>query len=735
MFRGIGRLAVRRPWLTIAAWIVLTVATVMLAPKLPSTTDQAEFLPSKYETVQVMEVEERAFPREEQPAATIVFKRSDGGKLAESDQAVVAKVAADLTAKNYAGIKQVVTGPPMLSPNGEIMLAAVTATSKNVFTQEIFDSVKQMRLDAREQLGNGPLSMGITGQAASAVDSMESAGDTDSMIMLATLALIVVLLLAIFRSPLIALLPVVIITLVFAVATGLIATASKLGGLKADASVSSILIVVLFGVGTDYILFLLFRYREQLRTGVPARQAMAQAVERVGETIASAAGAVIVAFLALLLSSMGMLRTMGPALAISVAVTAVASLTLVPAVFALLGTKAFWPSKAWRREPKNALSHRTANLVARRPGVVAAVSAGILVALTVGLFGFTAEYDANSSLPKHLESVKAQDDLARGFAAGATEPTLVYLEDRDGKAIPEAALKAFGERIGQVEGVGQVSPPRVSPNGSVAQFSVVLDHKPAEDKALALVEGPLRDTVHAAAPEGSRGLVGGSTALLADIRDAVNRDYAVVFPAAGVAIMIILGLLLRSAVAPWYLMAAVGLGFSATLGATVVLFQKVQGQHGLLFMLPVMVYLFVVAIGTDYNILMVARLREEAGRGKEPKEATRLAVAHSMPTVATAGIILAGTFAVLMLAQNSMLQQMGFAVSFGILLTAFVMAVLLVPAVTALLGHRAWLPGRPRASAPESGAEVAGPGAPATGGPVAAGADAREAERAPAGSK
>lgn len=702
MFRGIGRLVTSRPWLTIAAWFVATVATVMLAPKLPSTTDQAEFLPSHYETVQVMQVEERAFPREEQPAATIVFKRTDGGALSAEDQATVTKVTKALADKKYKEIEGVRTAPQMLSPNGRIMLASVTASTKNVFTEGIFESVKEMRKEARTQLADTPLSMGMTGQAASAVDSMESAGDTDAMIMMATLGLIIVLLLIIFRSPLIALLPVLIITLVFAVATGLIAVASKIGGLKADASVSSILIVVLFGVGTDYILFLLFRYREQLRTGVAARQAMAQAVERVGETIASAAGAVIVAFLALLLSSMGMLRTMGPALAISVGVTLLASLTLVPAVFALLGTKAFWPSKAWQREPKNALSHRTAKLVSTRPGLVAAVSGGILVALTAGLFGFTAEYDANSSLPKHLESVKAQEDLARGFAAGSTEPTLVYVENKDGKPVPQTALSEFSKQVGGVSGVGQVSPPRVSPDGSVAQFTVVLDHKPAEDKALALVEGPLRDAVHKAAPEGTRGLVGGPTALLADIRDAVNRDYAVVFPAAGVAIMIILGLLLRSAVAPWYLMAAVGLGFSATLGATVVLFQNVRGEHGLLFMLPVMVYLFVVAIGTDYNILMVARLREEAARGREPKEATRLAVAHSMPTVATAGIILAGTFGVLLLAQNSMLQQMGFAVSFGILLSAFVMAVLLVPAVTALLGHRAWLPGRPAARAADA---------------------------------
>jgi RND superfamily putative drug exporter len=157
--------------------------------------------------------------------------------------------------------------------------------------------------------------------------------------------------------------------------------------------------------------------------------------------------------------------------------------------------------------------------------------------------------------------------------------------------------------------------------------------------------------------------------------------------------MVILGLLLRSLVAPIYLMVAVGLGFTATLGSTVLLFQNIQGENGLMFMLPIIVYLFVVAIGTDYNILMVARLREETRRGHTPREAARLAVTRSAPTIAAAAVILAGTFGVLVLADNSMLRQMGFAVAFGILLTGFVMAILLVPAITSMLRHAAWWPG------------------------------------------
>ncbi|MET7383124.1 MMPL family transporter [Streptomyces sp. NPDC005526] len=701
MFGRIGRAAVLRPWVTISAWIVAAVALAVLAPQLKSTSDQADFLPSHYESVQAAKVQERAFPQHEQPAAVAVFQRADGQKLTAADRTEVAEIASRLQGLGIDRIKRVETGPQAVSPNGRIALASVVATVKDPYDPGLMKSVGKLREQARPMLEGTGLKLGVTGQAASALDSKEASGDTDSMIMSATLVLIVVLLLLIFRSPLIAVLPVLIIGLAFMVATGLISTAAEIGGLKADSSISAILIVVLFGVGTDYILFLLFRHREQLRSGQAPKQAMITAVSLVGETIASAAGAVIVAFLALLLSTMGMLRTMGPSLAISVAVALLAGLTLVPAVFSLLGTKAYWPSKSWREQPKNAVAARVGRLAARRPGVVAAVTGGLLAVLAGGVLGFRAEFDTTSSLPQHLESVRAMRDMQRGFPAGETDPTTVYLEKSGGPALTPGQLEAYGAALGKVDGVGQVSPAVLAGDGRVARYSVVLDHKPTGEKAINVVAGPLRDTAHRAAPEGTRALVGGTTAVLGDIENAVNHDYRVVFPAAGVAIMLILGLLLRSVVAPLYLMVSVALGFGATLGATVWLFQNSQGKDGLLFTLPVIVYLFVVAIGTDYNILMVARLREEIEQGRPPREAAARAVARCVPTIGAASVILAGTFGVLMLAENSMLQQMGFAVAFGILLSAFVMAMLLVPALTTLLGRRAWWPGLRPAAAPE----------------------------------
>ncbi|MFB6565538.1 MMPL family transporter [Streptomyces sp. NPDC056400] len=692
MFGRVGRTSVKHPWLTILAWVVAAVALVALAPQLKSTTDQADFLPSHYESVRSAKLQERAFPQQEQPASIAVFWRGDNAPLTDADKADVAKVTSDLDKAGFDKIKRVETNPEAVSANGDIALASIVASIKDPYDPDLVDSVKELRQKAAPLLEGTALRMGVTGSTASALDSRESSGDTDAMILMATLVLIIVLLGVIFRSPLIALLPVLIICLVFMVANGLIATAADLFGLEADGSISSILIVVLFGVGTDYILFLLFRYRELLREGQAPKQAMGEAVAKVGETIASAAGAVIVAFLALLLSSLGMLRAMGPALAISVAVTLVAALTLVPAVFSLLGEKAFWPSKAWRKQPKHTLAKRVGDLTARKPGLVAAASGGLLAVLAAGVLTFNPTFDSGSALPEKLESVAAMKKLQSGFPAGQTDPTWVLLEKKSGGKFEQAELSAFEQKLAAAD-VGQVTPGVVAPSGDVAQFAVLLKDRPTTDAAMELVSGKLRDSAHEAAPEGSRAAVGGLTAVLSDIQTAVNRDYSLVFPIAGLAIMVILGLLLRSVVAPWYLMLAVGLGFGAALGSTVWLFQGLRGEDGLLFNLPVIVYLFVVAIGTDYNILMVARLREEVRRGDNPADAVRHAITQSASTIGAAAIILAGTFGVLLLAENSMLQQMGFAVAFGILLTAFVMALLLVPAITTLVGPRAWWPG------------------------------------------
>ena len=409
--------------------------------------------------------------------------------------------------------------------------------------------------------------------------------------------------------------------------------------------------------------------------------------------IASAASVVIVAFLALLLSSLSIFRSLGPTLAIAVAVTLLAALTLIPAVVALLGTRVFWPSKSWKREPRGARFAAIGGSLGKRPAVFAGVSGLVLVALAIGALGFKPTFDLSSAgIPSTAESQVALTVLERGLPPGATDPTQVYLHAPSG-TLTAAQIAGYGTKLKTMDGVGAVAAPKVSADKATAEYTVTLSVGPESTTAVNTLKNGLRPQAHAAAPSGTYALVGGTTAVFADIQTAMNHDYAIVFPVAAVIILVILMLLLRSLVAPWYLMVSVGLGFGATLGATVLVFQTLAGQAGLVFLLPVYMYLFVVALGTDYNILMIARLREQAQHGMPPRQAAADAVRHAGPAIASAGLILAGTFASLVLAGNSILQQVGFAVACGIALAAFVMAMFFSPSLTALVGNRAWWPG------------------------------------------
>ena len=309
-------------------------------------------------------------------------------------------------------------------------------------------------------------------------------------------------------------------------------------------------------------------------------------------------------------------------------------------------------------------------------------SGGTLAVLTVFAFSFNPTFDlGSSSSATNVESAEATKTLEDGgFSAGATQPTPIVLHSSGD--LTQDEVDQFAAGLKDVDGIGQVlgDTGTISPTDpSTAIVMTVLDEDPSSDAALAAVRDTIRPAAHDLAPEGTTAYVGGITSVFVDFQAAMNRDYTVVFPVAALIIMLILALLLRSLVAPLYLMVSVGLGFGATLGASVIVFQHVQGHNGLIFLLPIYIYLFVVALGTDYNILMIARLREESREGKSPRDAAAEAVQHAGPTVAAAGLILAGTFASLMLAGNSLLVSMGFAISFGIAVSAFVMAMFFTP--------------------------------------------------------
>jgi RND superfamily putative drug exporter len=258
-------------------------------------------------------------------------------------------------------------------------------------------------------------------------------------------------------------------------------------------------------------------------------------------------------------------------------------------------------------------------------------------------------------------------------------------------------LKALTTSLTKAKGVAQVAPPTLSSDDKAALVSVVLKDDPYSNKALDNVKGPVRSAAHSSAP-GDQVLVGGQTSTFVDIRAQLRADTKLVFPVAGVIILVILALLLQAVLAPPNLLVGVGLAFGATLGACVIVFLDLANFSGIDFTLPMTLYLFVVAIGTDYNILMASRLREEFINGHSPAEATRIAITNDAPTVAAAGIILALTFASLMLAGLDNLTELGFGVATGILIAAYVMAPVMIPALSTIEGPKFWWPrhARPR---------------------------------------
>jgi RND superfamily putative drug exporter len=698
VFGRLGRTVVRHPWWTIIAWLAAAVAIIAFSPKLSDITkaDQGSFLPSKYESVQALNLAKQAFPQHDENTVTalVVVKRSDGRPLTQADTVKAGQVAQALQSKHIKTVTNVQTGPQAVAPNRSSQLVSVTMRGKSPDDRALIDAVREIRKELPAQLQGSGLTTLVGGDPATFADNEDSFNTALEIVGLATFVLIVGLILLIFRAPLAALLPIVVIGVVLQVSSSLVALAGKVFGFNVDQSLQTIILIVLFGIGTDYMLFLLFRYRERLRAGDDKKTAMIVAVERVGEVIASAAGAVIVAFLVLLLATFGGFGSLGPALAISVGAMLVTALTLIPAIISLLGTAVFWPSKAWRKQPTANIPARLGRMVGRRPGVVALVTGGMMILLAVGTFGFKADYDFNAGFPQNTESARATKQMQKGFPAGLLTPTEVYLRSTNGQPVSKSQVAAFTTAVKSAPGVGSAQPAaEPSQNPNVARVDVALKNNPLSNESISLVRGPLRDAVHRAAPPGTQALVGGTTAIFADINSANNRDLSVILPVAAVLIALILALLLRSLVAPIYLVAAVLLGFAATIGSAVYVYMGGLDKPGITFQLPIIMYLFVLAIGTDYNILMIARLREEAKEGHEPRRAAALAVEHGAPTVGAAGLILAGTFAALMLAPVLFLKELGFGVAIGIMLSAFVMSAFLVPSLTALIGHKAWWPG------------------------------------------
>ena len=724
MFVVIAKSVIAHPWRTIAVWVVCAGLIIALSPKLSSytTNNQLAFLPGSFQSVKAQHVGEKYFPAQAGASGSLVVSRYNGEKLTAADQQKVKGLVGSLASDKLTGVSAVNLTPNSLSQNVKVMAVQVLFKGQPG-ESNVNSGVDAVRSKTEAYLAGSGLKNGLTGNAAISVDTTKAYEHADTIITIATVVLIVLLLGAIFRDPLICVIPIVVIGIVHAVAVGITADLAKAFGFEVSNTVAPLLVVVLFGVGTDYMVFLLFRYRERLREGASYEQALQYGASKVGAVIASSALTVIGAFAALLLAKLGSLQTLAPALIAGVASMLLTALTLVPALFVLLGRHLFSPF-GFGKTAKGGVYARLGEFVPRHPGTLAAGLLVILGGLTAVASGYNPTYNTLAELPSSTKSQVAYNTLSSAFPAGALSPTQVYVTSS--QKLDETDLKNLVNNLTKAAGVAQVAPPTTSAEGKAALVNVILNDDPYGNTALDNVKGPVREAAHGSAAPGEQVLVGGQTSTYVDVRQQLRSDTKTVFPVAGLLILLILALLLRSAVAPLNLLVCVGLAFGATLGACVLVFLDIGSKSGINFTLPMTLYLFVVAIGTDYNILISSRLREEFLSGFSPRESARIAITNDAPTAAAAGIILALTFASLMLAGIASLTELGFGVAIGIIIAAFVMAPILIPALSTIEGRRFWWPRQARTRRPgipegESGA-AAEPGLAGAGGRTPAGA-------------
>ncbi|WP_197359012.1 MMPL family transporter, partial [Streptomyces clavuligerus] len=706
MVRSLTALATRRRWVTIVVWTLLGVALTVVGQSMMFSVTESQtgdFLPKSYDSAAALDIAESEFDaKPDGNTATLLVARADGKKLTPADRKAIDATADGLTSRRVAAPtpeplmkdhsqKPEVT-PGALAPDGSFQLLSVSVTG-NVHDPGLQDVYREVRDTAKEEFREHGLRAGFTGGIAATVDTRDAGETRQKIVGALTMGLIVVLNVVVFRSVLAALLPLLAVTILNGAATGAVAGTAKLLGITLDPSTPALIHVVLLGIGIDYFLFLLFRFREQLRAhpGQDAATAAALASGRVGGAIACAGLTIVAAFATLGVASFGQLKILGPAIAVSVLVMLLGSLTLMPALLAVTGRAMFWPARAWKQERPGGLAARLGLFVTTRPVLSVVGSLALLGALAAGAVGVKMTYDP-SGQPR-TESVKVAEEIARTLPAGAIDQHTVYVRGDDGRKLAGDRLSGLVTALAATEGVGQVSRPVLNASGTAARIPVALTVRSDTQQARDLISGPVRSTIGKNTPEGTEAHITGTAAVFADVSVAVEKDLRRVFPIAAGLIALILLILLRSLVAPLILLVSVGLCFAATLGAAVLLFQHGLDRPGVMFTLPLVLFLFVVALGTDYNILISDRIKEEMERPVPAWHAVAHAIRHTAPAITTAGLVLAGSFA--SLAADPANQELGFATALGIVLAALVLSLVLVPAMAVLTGRAFWWPRRP----------------------------------------
>ncbi len=668
----------RIKYFVVLFWVLLVAAAGPLAGKLASAekNDAKSWLPGSAESTKALDAQ-ATFTSPNTIQAVVVYERPSG--LTSSDRANIAANAQQF--RTYPEIDGTVAGP-IPSKDGQAAQIIVPLNLGPNGWDKAADIVDRMTATARS--GSNGMSVHVTGPAGNAADSSKAFQGIDSSLLFGAAAVVIVILLLTYRSPTLWLLPVISAGVALTIAQALIYLLAKHAGLTVNAQSAGILTVLVFGAGTDYALLLVARYREELRRHEDRHEAMAVALHRAGPAIIASAGTVIAGLLCLMVAETNSTAGLGPVLAIGVVVALAVMMTLLPALLVTVGRWVFWPARpnVGSAEPTTrGFWARVGKRIARRPRTTWITTAIVLAIMAVGIV----QLDANGLTNKEQfrgnpDAVVGEEILARHFAAGSGTPVVVV----SGADQVTQVRAAFAGTDGIA--AGSVTPPRTQ--GGTALMEGTLTNPPDSRAAYDTIKR-IRDNVHAV--PNADALVGGTTATNLDVQDAARYDRNLIIPIVLVVVLIILGLLLRAIVAPLVLVGTVVLSFAAALGISALFFRHVFGFAGADSSLPLFVFVFLVALGIDYNIFLMTRVREEAVRHGTRRGAL-IGLAATGGVITSAGLVLAGTFAVLATLPLTAFTEIGFAVAFGVLLDTLVVRSVLVSGLTMDIGRHMWWP-------------------------------------------
>ncbi|HEX6585283.1 MAG TPA: MMPL family transporter [Solirubrobacterales bacterium] len=694
-------------WVVLGLWIVIVAAMSPIGSKLSDETqdDTTSFLPESAESTEVVRILDDEFAAGETTRGLIVYNR-DGGLTEADKRKIVADAQALDALPDEAEEDQGAEVLPLTRPP-EVPFTATSSPDQVSSDEDLaytvltvptnFDEAADWGKTVRDTTGEEADGMRIllTGDLGFSTDSEEVFGELDTKLLIATVLLVLFLLGAIYRAVLVALTPLLVVFFAYTVATGLIYLYVK-SGATVSSNGTTILIVLMFGVGTDYCLLLVSRYREELRRIEDKHDAMERALRRTGPTIFASGLTVSLAMLTLALADARLTSTLGPVAAIGVACGMVAGLTLLPALLTMFGRAGFWPRRgvveydpSHPETARQGVWRRVGDRVLQRPGPALAVTGIAFVAGALGLLAYKVDYSTTTFFKKSVESVEAFELMEREFPAGVLYPTTVLVESAEGP-VTAGDRAGVSQNVRNVDGVASATATgNVSRDGQMATIDVVLEGDPFTKEALGIVPD-IRDSLSDLGP-GVTALVGGGSAIQYDFDNAIESDFELIAPIALLVIAIILAVLLRALVAPLVLIASVILSFLCTLGISVLFIRFVVGDAGFDASIPTFAFIFLVALGIDYTIFLMGRVREEARR-HGTREGMLRALAATGPVITSAGIILAGTFSVLMTLPVTYTFDLGLMVALGILLDTFIVRTIMVPAAVELLGDRVWWP-------------------------------------------